>query len=332
MILDAAIEALARARAPKEPPAPVGAEVVADSVFERPHCPSCGNTRGEVVLVAGDDWVDADYSGQRFAVVRCQICAHRYTSPRFKRSHKHLAFQGEYPFYSRARAARRGVSADLEAARAPFHGRGERLFAAHPAPGRLLDVGAGDGFFGDVMRARGWEVVAVDNEADVVWHARERLGLEAYALDVEEDPLPPGPFDAVTLWGVLQLVYEPRALLEKVRQVLSPEGVLAIGVSNVRSAGASLFGARWRGLGLPRHLSHFTPETLTRLVSWCGFEVLGLAYETPRWIMSGSVDAAVPRPVRRAAKAILYPAGHLLGKTSRADTLELYARPGALRS
>lgn len=327
MILDAAIEAIARARAPKEPPAPVGAEVVADSVFERPYCPSCGNSRGDVILLAGDDWIHADYSGQRFAVVRCQICALRYTSPRFKRAHKRLAFEGDYPFYIRARDARRGRMQDPDAARAPFLGRAERLVMAQPMPGRLLDLGAGDGFFGDVMRARGWEVVAVDNEEDVVWHAKEKLGLDARKLDVEEDPLPAGPFDAVSMWGVLQLVYEPRALLTKVREVLAPDGLLAIGVSNVKSAGASVFRSRWRGLGLPRHLSHFTPETLSRLVTWCGFEVVRVDYETPRWIVAGSVDASVPSPARRAAKAMLYPAGHLLGRTPRADTLELYARP-----
>jgi ubiquinone/menaquinone biosynthesis C-methylase UbiE len=161
----------------------------------------------------------------------------------------------------------------------------------------------------------------------VVWHAREHLGLQVNKLDIEEDRLPEGPFDAVTMWGLLQLVYEPRRLLEDARRVLSPEGVLAIGVSNFRSAGASLFGKSWRGLGLPRHLIHFTPETLTRLVEWCGFEVVRLEFETPRWIVSGSVDAiASSAPVRKATKAALYGVAAAVGRTPRADTMELYAR------
>jgi SAM-dependent methyltransferase len=330
-MLDRAIEIVARARAPKEPPAPVGAEVVADSIFERPSCPACGNTRGDVVLEASDTWVHRDYGGQRFAVVRCAICALRYTSPRLKKPHKRIAFEGEYPFYTRARSAKESGAwgeLDRERARAPVEGRASRLATISPSPGRLLDVGCGDGFFCDAMRLRGWDVLGADIEEDVLWLARERLGIDARKLDVDEDPLPPGPFDAITMWGVLQLIYEPRRLLEEARSVLAPDGLLAIGVSNIKSAGASLFGKSWRGLGLPRHLIHFTPESLTRLVQWCGFEVVEIAYETPRWIVAGSVDAAFgAAPVKKAAKAALYALGGVVGKTARADTMELYARP-----
>jgi SAM-dependent methyltransferase len=326
-VWDRAIERVARARAPKEPPVPVGAEVVADSIFERPSCPACGNTRGDVVLEASDTWVHRDYGGQRFAVVRCAICALRYTSPRLKRSHKRIAFEGDYPFYTRAKIAKDGVIPDRTRARAPFEGRARRLTAIAPTPGRLLDVGCGDGFFCDAMRLRGWDTVGVDIDDDVLWHARDRLALDVHKIDVDEDRLPEGPFEAVTMWGLLQLCYDPRRVLEEARRVLAPEGVLAIGVSNFKSAGASLFGKSWRGLGLPRHLMHFTPESLARLVEWCGFEVVELSFETPRWIVAGSVDAALgAAPVKKAAKAALYALGGIVGRTARADTMELYAR------
>ena len=127
---------------------------------------------------------------------------------------------------------------------------------------------------------------------------------------------------------MLQLIYEPRALLDRVAAALEPGGVVGIGVSNIRSTGARLFGGAWRGLGLPRHISHFTPETLERLLEWAGFEVVARRYETPRWVVAGSVDAALPapRPVRRAAKAGLYAAKEVWGRTRYADTMEVYAR------
>lgn len=324
MILDRAIEAIARVRAPKEPPAPIGAEI-ASPLFERPSCPLCGNTRGDVVVIGRDDWVGADHGGQAFAVVRCAICAVRYTSPRFARAHKRRAFGGEYPFYVRSRSPGALAGRALAEARHPFEGRAGRVAARCPQAGRLLDVGCGDGLFGDVMRSRGWHVVGVDNEPDVVAHAADHLGLEAHVSDMEEDDLPEGPFEAATLWGVLQLAYDPRALLSKVRSVLIPGGLLAVGVSNIRSAGAALFGSRWRGLGLPRHLVHFTPESLARLVGWCGFEVVGTSFETPRWIVAGSIDGALSRG-RRPAKALLYAAAAVAGRTARADTMEIYAR------
>ena len=49
---------------------------------------------------------------------------------------------------------------------------------AEPLKGlKVLDIGCGDGLFRDVMRTRGWEVQGVDVSEDVVWHAKDILGL-----------------------------------------------------------------------------------------------------------------------------------------------------------
>ncbi len=326
-VLDRAIEFVARARAPKEPPMPAGTMVEGDETLERPLCPLCGNTRARPVVEAQDTWMRSD--GRKFSVVRCEICAHRYTTPRYKLEHREKAFEGAYPFYRRARSASSMDAQAWAAAQAPFLGRAQHLCEARPRPGRLLDVGCGDGVFCDVMRTRGWEVSGIDMESDVVAHAREHLKVDARMVDIETEPLPEGPFEAVSMWGVIQLIYRPQALLERVRERLSENGVLAIGVSNVRSWGATAFGSRWYGLGVPRHLSHFTPDTLRRLVEFSGYEVERVVFDTPRWILAGSVDAAIPKGavVRKALKAAAYTASPLLGRTQMADTLEIYARP-----
>lgn len=333
--VDRAIEAVARARAPKEPPVPAGPQVGSSGVLERPRCPVCLNTRARPVLSGRDTWLQdgTKVAGapDRFLVVRCEICGHRYTTPRFVAEQKAQAFEGAYPFYTRAQQARAGAKLDeaaRAAARAPFMARVEGLVAASPRPGRVLDLGCGDGFFLDALRDRGWDGVGVDVSEDVVWHAREVLGLDTRVLDVEQDALPEGPFDAVTMWGLLQLIYAPRALLDRVRAVLEPGGIVAVGVSNIDSMGAHLFRGRWRGLGLPRHLSHFTPDTLRRLLEHAGFELVDVRYETPKWVMAGSVDDALPapRPVRGLAKVGLYAAGRAVGHTRYADTMAVYAR------
>jgi SAM-dependent methyltransferase len=169
-------------------------------------------------------------------------------------------------------------------------------------------------------------VSGIDVEPDVVWFARE-LGLDVTAADAETDPLQEGPFDAVTLWGMLQLAYRPQRLLERIREVLSPGGVLAIGVSNAGGLGARVFGASWRGLGLPRHLTHFTPGTLRRLAEWAGYEVIRQHFETPRWITAGSVDDVVqlPGPIGSAVRTATHLASQPFAKTSLADTMVMFA-------
>lgn len=322
--VDRAIETIARARAPKEPPSPAGPDLDGDPNLERPACPLCGNTRAQDVVEARDTWMSRR---KRFRVVRCEVCAHRYTTPRYIREQKHLAFEGDYPFYTRARRAREGREAvDRVAARAPFEGRADRVREHVSQAGRVLDIGCGDGFFLDAMRARGWTVRGTDVESVVVWHARERLGIEATVADLEDDELPEGPFDAITMWGVLQLLYKPQEALERIAPLLAPGGVLAIGVSNIDSAGARVFRGSWRGLGLPRHLSHFTPGSLTRLLEWSGYELSSIHHETPRWIVAQSAEDALVPPLSKIAKLGLRPALGVAGVTRWSDTIEVYAR------
>jgi SAM-dependent methyltransferase len=315
--LDRAIETVARARAPKEPPiAPGGGRE--NETLERPSCPLCGGTRGKVVLTKPP-----------FAVVRCEVCSVRYTSPRYRRSARDLAYGPEYPYYRRAKAALEHVRPiDRSIGARLFGSRAGRLAEIEPNPGRILDVGCGDGFFLDVMRGRGWDVFGVDIEELVIRHARDILDVPSARLDAEKDPLPTGPFDAVTIWGALQLMYRPQRLLERIRPLLAPGGLLAIGVSNIKSVGAIFFRDHWHGLQLPTHLVHFTPETLKRVVEWSGYRVVGMRFETPRWITFGSIDDIdfETRSRRRAAKLAASAIGLLSERTRYGDTMELYAR------
>jgi SAM-dependent methyltransferase len=331
------LEAIAFARAPKEPPIPLGRAVDQEPGLERPACPGCGATRGRRWLEASDDWVPAPggsgtgtLSRPTYAVVRCEVCALRYTTPRYRVEHRARAFAGRYPFYERARSAGRGVALPpLGSLARLFDARARGLAARRPRPGRLLDLGCGDGIFLDVVRRRGWDCVGVDLEESVVRHARERLGEDRAALlDIERERLPEGPFDAVTMWGVLQLLYRPQRALERIRGVLAPDGLLAIGVSNAASAGARLFRSRWRGLGLPRHLVHFTPRTLERMLTFAGYRMVGIDFETPRWITHGSVDAVLQNPLlRRFAHQTLHGGAQLLARTPLAETMTVFAEP-----
>jgi SAM-dependent methyltransferase len=274
-----------------------------------------------------EDWIPDGFSkGLIFSVLRCLKCGGHYTSPRFPEAAKHLAFAGAYPFYDRAR---RAIAPPTEAEMLAFDSRAHAVIQAHPTPGRVLDIGMGDGAFLATMRRRGWTVAGIDFEPSVVAYAQAQLGIpDCRVADAELDPLPEGPFDGITLWGMFQLAYRPQALLEKIRPFLAPGGVLAIGVSNIHSTGAKVFGSHWRGLGLPRHLTHFDAPTLGRLLEAAGYRVLAAHHETPAWIVNGSVDAL--RLPGLAAKATRFAARLTLMRFDRSrwgDTLTLVATP-----
>jgi SAM-dependent methyltransferase len=210
-----------------------------------------------------------------------------------------------------------------------FDSRVKQILRHHPAPGSIMDVGMGDGAFLAAMKQLGWNVAGVDVEPSVIAYAQSCLGIgNCRRADVEKDPLPAGPYDVITLWGVFQLAYHPHNLLARLREMLVPGGVLAMGLSNIDSAGAGIFRSRWYGWGLPRHLVHFSPETLKNLLDRSGYTMLEMTFDTPGWIVNSSVNATLrlPWPLDKACRFASRTAFGLIGHSRWGDTFSVTAR------
>lgn len=145
--------------------------------------------------------------------------------------------------------------------------------------GRVLDVGCGDGDFLAGLARRGWEASGTDLSPPAVARARAK-GLTVHEGLLEQLDSPDGsgfpdePFDAITLWHVLEHLAEPRTALRTVHRWLRPEGVLVIEVPDSASWTLQWCGAQWFPLDVPRHLQHFTPRTLEELLEREGFRVM----------------------------------------------------------
>ena len=138
--------------------------------------------------------------------------------------------------------------------------------------GRYLDVGCGSGGALGVARALGWEVTGVEVDEAAAEKAR-RFTAEIHVGDVLSAPFAGGRFDVVTAYHVLEHVPDPVAVLRRMLRWLAPDGLLIVEVPNAGGLGAAMFGKSWSGLELPRHLSHFSPETLSRAVELAGGRV-----------------------------------------------------------
>jgi len=142
---------------------------------------------------------------------------------------------------------------------------------------RILDIGCGDGVFLEAVQAAGWEAVGVEMGQEPAAAARAR-GLRVETGTVETLSFPDVSFSAVRLWHVLEHVLDPAAALRRIRRWLIPGGELILGIPNAGSLCARLFGPRWTAWELPRHLYHFTPKTVRRLLEQEGFTSVRVAY------------------------------------------------------
>ncbi|MCU0450341.1 MAG: class I SAM-dependent methyltransferase [Bernardetiaceae bacterium] len=86
--------------------------------------------------------------------------------------------------------------------------------------------------------------------------------------------LPTEGYHAITLWHVLEHVHDLDGYLGQMLRLLDPKGALVIAVPNHQSLDARHYGPHWAGYDVPRHLWHFAPATLERLLTRHGFALL----------------------------------------------------------
>ena len=142
----------------------------------------------------------------------------------------------------------------------------------HRRGGRLLDLGCSSGAFLESLKGDGWELHGIEMSEAVAKRAEARSGAQVFVGDILDAPFASGTFDVVTSFDVLEHVYQPRDVLKKVVEWLKPGGFYYVLVPNIDSGEARLFQSYWYGLELPRHLSHFSPQSLRYLALSVGLE------------------------------------------------------------
>lgn len=151
----------------------------------------------------------------------------------------------------------------------------------HTPPGRLLDIGCGDGAFMMLCREAGWTCAGVEVSQGAAARARAK-GCEVFSPD-ELRRSATGRFDVVTLVNVLETVTDPAAIVGAMAGQLKPQGVLAIRVSNGLFHQRMRTPVRWCGAQYDQafHLFSYSPNALRTLVESSGFEVVSLRNSAP---------------------------------------------------
>jgi SAM-dependent methyltransferase len=151
----------------------------------------------------------------------------------------------------------------------------ERALRESEEEGLVLDVGCGGGLFLQMLaERRKSKVVGLDFSLDAANVAWRRAGVPAVCATLTRAPIAPGSCAAITMFHVLEHLYDPASYLESARELLRPDGRLIVQVPNAACWQFLLFGERWNGIDVPRHLVDFRLSDLDSLLDHCGFEIL----------------------------------------------------------
>jgi 2-polyprenyl-3-methyl-5-hydroxy-6-metoxy-1,4-benzoquinol methylase len=166
--------------------------------------------------------------------------------------------------------------------------------------GKILDVGAGLGFFTKFSSGiEGWQACGVEISPGGCRFAKEKLMLENfYCGKLEEAPLEPDSFDLITLWDVIEHLKNPRPVISKCRELLKDGGILFIhtpnGEAQIVKAKVKkfLFGEKegMHFLEAKDHLHLYREETLRKLLGECGFKKAKFVHLPPIQAVAGKSD------------------------------------------
>jgi SAM-dependent methyltransferase len=284
--------------------------------------------------VCGSEEFRSQFREGSHEVRRCVECGFVWVSPRLEDAELLALYNSER--YWRSDSPRTVGYGDYRGeARLylrTFRRRLDRALRDGPHGGRALDVGCGAGYSLEVLAERGFDVHGVEVSETIAREAQARLGAERVHIGtLDTSPHPPGSFELVTMWDVVEHVVDPRALLEHARRLLRPDGLLVLETQNVDSLFARLLGRRWHHYKHDEHLSHFAPASLSRLLQETGLRVDTV---TPRFAgkyVSGAFMAERSGRLHPVLARVLEPLGRLGGRrgvyVNLMDEILVLARP-----
>jgi SAM-dependent methyltransferase len=152
----------------------------------------------------------------------------------------------------------------------------------------VLEVGCAAGDLMVPLRDEGFRVTGVELSEYAATIARTRHHLDVHTGTLADAPLEGKSFDAVIMRNVIEHVPNPMGDLERAASLLRPGGLLTLRTDNVSSLDARLFRGFWYGFDFPRHLTLFSPKTLTACVRSAGLDVEHVRYSLvpTHWVMS----------------------------------------------
>jgi 2-polyprenyl-3-methyl-5-hydroxy-6-metoxy-1,4-benzoquinol methylase len=134
----------------------------------------------------------------------------------------------------------------------------------------LLDIGAGTGDFLLTAKRNGWQIDGVEPNSNARMKALEK-GL---SLLTSMESIPGKKYKVITLWHVLEHLPDLENQIMRLTWHLEEEGTLIIAVPNFKSYDAKFYKEFWAAYDTPRHLWHFSRNSIERLFAKNGLHVI----------------------------------------------------------
>lgn len=248
------------------------------------HCNACQSNNFTELFRTADTLTD---DPTEFPVVRCNCCGLQYTNPRpdindISRYYgeEFVSYQFEFKRKGDSSTKERLVSFITETSAKKKVRITEQILRINKES-KIIDIGCGRQLFLKILQEKyNCETTGLDFDKSTIDYCRNILGINALQGGSSLLPELNKKFDLITMWHYLEHEYDPLAALRFASDALSNEGRLIIEVPNANSLENKIFGKKSYLYDIPRHLYHFSEESLNILLEKAGLEIIQISYPT----------------------------------------------------
>ncbi len=231
------------------------------------NCPVCGSNDLEIYMETQDYFL----TQEKFSIVECKACSFKFTNPRPLENELAKYYKSE-AYISHSDSSEGLFNKVYQKVRKYTLCKKYKLITDFKAKGKILDIGCASGNFLSIFKENGWETVGVEPNEEIREYAKNKFGLNVYPEDYLKQ-MPENEFDVITMWHVLEHVFDLDARMRDLKRLLKKDGILIIAVPNADCLDAQIYDKYWAAYDVPRHLYHFTQKSIETLLANYDFKI-----------------------------------------------------------
>lgn len=249
------------------------------SMIEYKTCPICNS----LAIAYVHNSIDYTVSKKKFSIWECHNCFVRFT--------QEVPSQLEIGSYYKAEAyishtdTQKGLINKIYHKVRNYTLKSKRKLIQHEtnqSKGNILDIGCGTGAFLNEMKLADWDVAGLEPDKKASKMASKLYGINTQNPEVLFQ-LPKNSYDVITMWHVLEHVHQLHEYIKALHDLIKDNGSIFIAVPNYTSFDASHYEEYWAAYDVPRHLFHFSPQSMETLLNKHGLKLKSIK---PMWFDS----------------------------------------------
>jgi 2-polyprenyl-3-methyl-5-hydroxy-6-metoxy-1,4-benzoquinol methylase len=234
-------------------------------------CSNCGATANTSSAVQNVRSIYSDNHKVGYTIMECDSCRHLFTHPVPNQDELDQIYRDSYAYELHA-----ALFSELRQ-RAKLHAK----LVAHQGPSNpILEIGCGSGILLEVLAGKGRRVAGLELSQKMIDIAKIRL--EKFNQEtnlfcgsvINDVQVPEYSHHDVILVHTLEHMLNPKTFLHDVANIMGKDNNLYIVVPNSRNVFGKPRNRWWGYWQVPIHVSHYSKESLTSLLTDSSFEII----------------------------------------------------------